>query len=115
MSTQLFTPGQANSSRKRSYVRNLAGRKLTEWRILLIAEQNGIFVAEVTVQCAARQRAEAHQLQQVNPRCIKDDKRWAPFTALLFSHAVRLPPNLTPDDEKPVRRKDCSAGSLPRR
>ena len=68
MSTQLFTPGEANSSRKRSYVRNLAGRELTEWRVLFIAEQNGSFVAEVTVQCAARLRAEAHQLQQVNPR-----------------------------------------------
>jgi hypothetical protein len=68
MSTQPLTPGKANSSRKRSYVRNLAGRKLTEWRVLLIAEQNGGFVAEVTMQCAARLRAEAHQLQQVNPR-----------------------------------------------
>jgi hypothetical protein len=54
------------------------------------------------VQSATRLRAEAHQLQQVNPRWIKDDKRGAPFAALLFSHTIRLPPNLTPDDEQPV-------------
>jgi hypothetical protein len=39
-----------------------SGGEFAEWRVLFVAEEHRGVVAEVTVESAARLRAEAHQL-----------------------------------------------------